>query len=316
MRLSAAALEPATAPPAELPVTVAVGLYYVDFDSIDLANQNFRAMGYMSLRWKDPRLAFDPSAEGTDQKSYAKDAIWHPVVEVVNSQEQQITLEDEFMVLPDGTVSQYSRFVDVLDSEFDLRRFPFDTQSLLCVIESFRYDARIVRFVEDQQRTGLSADAFLAEWTFTKIAAKSTVSWFPPDQTEFSRLTFTIDAERKWGYYLWKVILPLVLTVVISWCTFWIGDRETELGMSVTLVLTMVAFSITLDFSLPKVPYLTWMDKFAFLCFATVFLVAMENVMVNNVQRDRSALAQAIRSRSRWVFPLAFCALSALIFVW
>lgn len=120
------------------------------------------------------------------------------------------------------------------------------------------------------------------------------------------------------GILFWKMIMPLTLTVIISWITFWvdIGDLQTELAVSITLFLTMVAFSITLDFSLPKVSYLTWMDKFQFLCFTFVFLVAIENVIVKNIEIQRKALAHTIRSRRRWLFPLGFCLVNAVLFAW
>ena len=75
-----------------------------------------------------------------DRSAVSLDDIWNPDVEVINQHTPRsianwvITIDDE------GTVVYEERFTAELSSDFDLRRFPFDSQRVRMVVESFRYE--------------------------------------------------------------------------------------------------------------------------------------------------------------------------------
>ncbi len=52
------------------------------------------------------------------------------------------------------------------------------------------------------------------------------------------------DATRKPGYYVLKVIFPLILIVIMSWTVFWIAPSEsgTQISVAVTSILTLIAY--------------------------------------------------------------------------
>jgi hypothetical protein len=56
------------------PTQVSVGIWIVDINNIDSAQQNFTADIAIVLRWKDARLAHT----GTGAVHYALDQIWTP----------------------------------------------------------------------------------------------------------------------------------------------------------------------------------------------------------------------------------------------
>ena len=62
-------------------------------------------------------------------------------------------------------------------------------------------------------------------------------------------------ASRQTGYYVLKVILPLVLIVIMSWVVFWIDPNEpgTQISVAVTSILTLVAYRFMIDSLLPNV---------------------------------------------------------------
>jgi Neurotransmitter-gated ion-channel ligand binding domain len=56
------------------PTEISVGIWFVDINSIDSAQQSFGADIAVVLRWKDSRLAHT----GSGIAHYALDQIWHP----------------------------------------------------------------------------------------------------------------------------------------------------------------------------------------------------------------------------------------------
>ena len=90
------------------PTQISVGIWIVDINSIDSAQQNFTADIAIVLRWKDPRLAHT----GTGVVHYALDQIWTPRVSIANETSSVVRKFPESVeVEPDGTVLYRQRYV-------------------------------------------------------------------------------------------------------------------------------------------------------------------------------------------------------------
>jgi hypothetical protein len=75
---------------------------------------------------------------------------------------------------------------------------------------------------------------------------------------------FSLDIliERKHGYYIFKVIIPIFLILMICWSVVWIHPRELESRLTITIVclLSLIAYNFVIDEELPKLEYLTVLD--------------------------------------------------------
>ena len=84
------------------------------------------------------------------------------------------------------------------------------------------------------------------------------------DPLNFGRdgILINIELERKHGYYIFKVILPIVLILIVCWSVVWIDPREIEARLTITIVclLSLIAYNFVIDEELPKLEYLTVMD--------------------------------------------------------
>ena len=71
-----------------------------------------------------------------------------------------------------------------------------------------------------------------------------------------------IIIERKYSYYIYKVIIPIVLILMICWSSLWIPAREIESKLTITIVclLSLIAYNFVIDKDLPKLEYLTTLD--------------------------------------------------------
>jgi hypothetical protein len=129
---------------------------------------------------------------------------------------------------------------------------------------------------------------------------------------------FRFEAQRHVGYFVTKVILPLIFIVAMSWVVFWIDpvDAGSQVSVSVTAMLTLIAYRFAVGALLPKVSYLTRMDDFILASTVLVFLSLVEGVVTSRLAAGgRLAIARQMDRHARWVFPVAFLAISLRSFL-
>jgi cadmium resistance protein CadD (predicted permease) len=82
---------------------------------------------------------------------------------------------------------------------------------------------------------------------------------------------------------------------------------SSQIGISVTAMLTLIAYTFAIGNHLPKVAYLTRLDHFVLASTVLVFLALMEVVVASfQVRCGRVELARRIDRWARWCFPLMF----------
>ena len=131
-----------------------------------------------------------------------------------------------------------------------------------------------------------------------------------------SEARFEISVARRYGFYLWKVFLPLLLMVVVSWSVFWFDPSEvsSQVTIAVTTILTIIAFALAISLTLPRVPYLTFADAFFLACYIFAFLAMLEVTAVHIAYRNqRRDLARTIPRTARWLVPAAFVVSNSIL---
>ena len=118
-----------------------------------------------------------------------------------------------------------------------------------------------------------------------------------------------INAKRYVQFYFFKFIVPLILIVIMSWIVFWIvpTSYSTQISVSITSMLTLIAYQFLAVGSLPEVPYLTRMDMIMLsstvLVFASLIEVGITTILV---QKNKVELAKSIDNYCRYIFPATF----------
>lgn len=301
------------------PVEVSIALHVINLADIDEVSERFNLMFYLLAQWNDPRLAFSPRDPTERFHAFTPNQIWHPRLEFINEIGAQSAGDAALRVRPDGTVLYVERAGGELSTRFRLRRFPFDRQRLEIIIHPFIGQALVVRLRADQAHTWISGEeaeySSLAEWQMMGIKARDA-------QVSFSRFgpipeaRFEIVVRRKYHYYIWKIFVPLLLMVALSWSVYWIDpkDLSSQVQISITTILTVIAFAFSISLSLPKVPYLTFIDAFFLDCLMFVFFTAVEITTVHVSGRtQRVDLGLKIRRVGRVAVPIAFFASNAII---
>jgi hypothetical protein len=304
------------------PTQVSVGIWIVDISNIDSAQQNFTADIAVVLQWKDARLAHT----GTGLAHYALDQIWTPRVAIANETSSvSRKFPESVEVEPDGTVIYRQRYAGSFTQSLRLQSFPFDRQAFHFQVVAIRYRPNEVVFVPDenwvrdglQLAAGISPSITLPDWTVEKWDAKARVYALTPGM-QYSGYAFEFTASRNVAYYIWKVILPLVLIVMMSWVVFWIdpATSNSQISVAVTSMLTLIAYRFAVDSQLPRLPYMTRLDLFflvsTLLVFFSLIEVLITTILENKQQTER---AKKIDRYCRIIFPALFAIASIAIFV-
>jgi hypothetical protein len=300
-------------------IPVAIALRVINISDVDEVRQRFSMVGYLIADWKDPRLAFTPRARWEKFRTYSTDQVWSPHFDFVNGVVPHLASDMTMRVYPDGTVRYSERSSAELSNIFHLRTFPFDRQTLEILIHPMVAEGRIVEFSTLGGEHSISAEprvySSLADWQVTGTAAS--VEQIPGIGDEsVSQVSFTLSIARRSNFYLWKVFVPLLLMVVLSWTVFWIESSElnSQVDISATTILTVIAFAFAIQANLPKVPYLTFIDVFFLVCYLFVFFPAIEITVLHRASRSgHEIFARRVNRLSRIFVPVAFVAANVLI---
>ena len=301
--------------PSTEPTRVAIGLYLLDLSVIDDAAQTLTVDFILWLRWRDPRLA-DPAA---GQRGLRLIEVWNPRVVIVNDRHLEKRLPDLVQVDGEGGVVYAQRFLGTVSSTANLADFPFDDQVFQIQAIAGGYTAEEIELAVEPGRTGRSARLSAVDWQVAALTGETRPFEYTADGRVFPSAVFAFPAERHTGYYVWKLIFPLLVVVLMSWTVFWIDPAlsSAQIGVAATSILTLIAYQLVLGGLVPKLSYMTRADRFIVGATILVFLALVEVIVTSSVAgRDRLPLAKKIDKAARIVFPLAFLLLLFIAFRW
>jgi hypothetical protein len=189
---------------------------------------------------------------------------------------------------------------------FDLafEDFPFDTQILHVLLGS----ADEITLAVDSESSGIRKNLSVEGWD-VKLTDPVLTSERTDSYDSIARLDIRLLAKRHPGYYLWKVIFPLCLIVLMAWSVFWIDPSQIgpQLGLSTATVFTLIAFRFTLGFFMPHVAYFSRLDTFVLLCTFLVFIALGLAITTSRLgSKDKLDLAKKIERTSRIVYLVIF----------
>jgi hypothetical protein len=299
---SAAALQA----PSEAPKRVEVAILIIDVDNVDTVNQNFEANVFFAARWNDPREAHggpNPIVKPLTQ-------VWNPRLQIVNQQRTWKTFPEVVEISPKGDVVYRQRVWGSFSQPLKLRDFPFDRQSFSIQLAAVGFREGQIELVPNSSvQSGIAEELSFPDWTVTGWRAEPRVYQPHAGIGKIPGFAFTFEATRKKNYYVVKVLVPLIFIVMMSWVVFWTDPKEsgTDIGVSVTSMLTLIAYRFAIGGFLPVISYLTRLDYFILGSTILVFSSLAEVVATSAlVRHERKDLAFSFDRVSRWVFPAIF----------
>ncbi len=307
------------------PCVVRIGFHLQSLDAIDEEAESFEFTGVLTVKWKDERQAFDAADVGVNEKVYQGDyqfnelsPAWYPQIVLVNRSglfEKSATI---LRVKPDGSCALSQTINAIAKTTLDLRRMPFDSQSLDAVFEVFGFDGDEVKLLAEELPDHTdSADVRIPQWTLTGFGSSIMNGDDSDSGTDAvsPRLVLTVGVERQSLFLMRLIVMPLTLIVMLSWSVFWmdrssLGDR---INLSFVGILTAVAYQIVVGDIMPRISYETLMNGFLNVSFWTMCAAAVVNLVVGAADKAGNyQRGDLIDRRCRVIFPLAYFGLIAI----
>ncbi len=302
--------------PREEPTEVSISMYVLDIENIDDINQDFTVDVVINQQWHDPRLINQAALKKYPdiRCTYELRDVWNPKLTIYNLRDLKPILDKVVTVKPDGSVNYLQRYFGTLTAHLNLRNFPFDSQKFPITLLSTEYSPEQLKLTFNKKDTGHEKKFSIANWKLTPIGAKvgkvtAESAHVPVKSGDYATFQYSFYGKRDLTYYVWKVIIPMTLIVLMSWAVFWVNPRqiEAEVGLSATTILTLIAFLFNLNSLLPRIPYLTNLDFFILFSLILVFLSFIEVVITCSLAlADRDRIAIIIDRCARVVFPILY----------
>lgn len=300
--------------PAENPTRVNVSLYMADLYEISGADQAILADVVIQAEWVDPRLA----GRWTTLLGMDLDDVWNPRLQLVNQRGVSASLPQRVEVDPTGRVRYRQRWWGRFSTRMDLKEFPLDKQSFSIQVVSLGYTRDGVDLVVNSETlpSGRAKDLSVTDWEIGPAVMEAADLEPAPGVKALAGARLQFEGQRYVGYYVVQVILPLILIVLMGWTALLVDPTvvTTRMSVSMTTMLTLIAYRFALGRSVPNLPYLTRFDYFmlasTILIFLTLLLVAVGAYLVG---KGKAPLVHAIDRRTRVVFPIVFAVVLAAV---
>ncbi len=233
-----------------------------------------------------------------------------PRTEVVNEvQRQSVSFDDTD--LRDGTCIRSRRIHSTLRSEFNLRAFPFDKQTLTLRLSDNQFDSASVVYPNEPYVAGLddAVRTMVSGWHVQgepKYARTQSAFKWEPGAPKYDYAQFSVTVARHVSFHLTRYFLPLILIVVVAFAVFWIDpeDLGSQMQIGVTCLLAAVALQFAEGGTLPEVSYLTLADRAYAVFYVGIAAAVVESIGVNAlVRRGHRERAVRVDRICRRLFP-------------
>ena len=257
---------------------------------IDAVRQEFQCKLYMTLRWKESRLV------GKDT-SNVDNIDWDPryyFINAVNIQEHEVSRTIEKGEPPQ--VIHRCSIIGTFKEVLEINKFPFDYQDLsLTLTSKCRTDE--MTFVKDpDEDDNIRIDYFYPkqEWDpkpYVIAGKKEPKQKEGASSNRYPEYEIRTNVMRQYKFYVYNIFLVMGLITALTFGSFTVeadlpGDR---IQISLTLLLTSVAFKYYAQQFVPTVSYFTLLDKYILSCMVFQFIITLHNI-VGGLITDSKAL--------------------------
>ncbi|XP_019719930.1 glycine receptor subunit alpha-2-like isoform X1 [Hippocampus comes] len=291
------------------PVNVTCNIFINSFGSITETTMDYRLNVFLRQQWNDPRLAYrEYPDDSLDLDPSMLDSIWKPDLFFANEKGanfHDVTTDNTLLrIFQNGNVLYSIRLTLTLSCPMDLKNFPMDSQTCIMQLESFGYTMNDLIFEWlDVGAVQVADDLVLPQFVLKEEQGLGYCTKHY-NTGKFTCIEVKFYLERQMGYYLIQMYIPSLLTVILSWVSFWINmdAAPARVGLGITTVLTMTTQSSGSRASLPKVSYVKAIDIWMAVCLLFVFAALLEYAAVNFVSRQHKEffrLRKKLREQER-----------------
>eukprot|EP00794_Sanderia_malayensis_P006034 gene6034-6735_t len=298
----------------EKPVAVDIDCHVLTFGDINEVEMEYSLDIYFLQLWFDPRFNLsEPKYKGATVELIGTQVqdVWLPDTIFVNSKKSKfhaITIDNRFLTiyLHSGMMVYHSRITMTAACRMNLRKYPFDVQSCSLAIESYGHDENDVKY-KWRKTPGCESNCYsvyiydreMANFDIIKAEKSKDKTTYHAET--FSSATTKFVFKRRQEYFVFRVFIPSILIVMVSWSTFWISQDAVpaRAGIIITTILTLITMLGVVNTNMPKVSYIKAIDLFLLVSFIFVFCALVEYIMVLNLHNYCATKKKAKKDTSK-----------------
>uniref|UniRef100_A0A671S338 Gamma-aminobutyric acid receptor subunit gamma-3 n=1 Tax=Sinocyclocheilus anshuiensis TaxID=1608454 RepID=A0A671S338_9TELE len=269
------------------PTVIDVDIFVNSIGPVSSINMEYQIDIIFAQTWTDSRLRYNSTMKILTLNSNMVGLIWLPDTIFRNSKSADshwITTPNQLLrIWNDGKILYTLRLTINAECQLQLHNFPMDEHSCPLIFSSYGYprDEMIYKWRKNSVQAADQKSWRLYQFDF--MGLRNTTDIIKTTAGDYVVMTVYFDLSRRMGYFTIQTYIPCILTVVLSWVSFWIKKDATpaRTALGITTVLTMTTLSTVARTSLPRVSYVTAMDLFVTVCFLFVFAALMEYATLN-----------------------------------
>ena len=221
----------------------------------------------------------------------------------------------------------------------DFSMYPFDNQHLEIKIENTFHNSSELVFVSDVDSYvkarqsnvlyGISRDLIKNNSKSSTILSKTNITVengiyntdfgdiHAPSNSNYSRINISMTISRSFLPYISKLIIPLMIILILVYFVFYLPAEKLDIaaGLTVTSLLSAIAFQTAISTDIPEIGYLIYIDKIFYTCYFLIALAMAQSLITYYLdfsENDHNKkLAVKLDIWFRYIFPLFF--LSAVV---
>ncbi|XP_033728350.1 neuronal acetylcholine receptor subunit alpha-3-like [Pecten maximus] len=235
-------------------VTVRAELSVLTINDVDIRAQKMSSSGWISFYWTDSRLTWTPSTYRDIEYIYlAASKIWKPELVVDNTVGEIETLGSSdllFRVKYTGEVKWDPPGLYETHCEIDITWYPFDKQKCSIELTSWGFISNHVTLEHYVTYVNMENYESNGEWNLLSTELSSSI--LTEEGETFSQLVFSMEIQRRSGYYILNVIYPITLVAVLTTVTFLLpADSGEKISYILTILLALAVLLTIIADAIP-----------------------------------------------------------------
>lgn len=254
--------------------------------------------------------------------------LWHPEIEFVNIvkndlENREINIAFHFNIYGDDFEEFYITIKDegiaTFTTKFNLKAFPFDSHILDFTYADTKSSVSAVEITYDNYATLPINDKIkskILEWSVPgDFAEYESIKYYDKYDYEYDGIKTFFKIERNSSYYLFKVIAPIILILIVCWSVFWLRTEQIESRLTVSIVclLTLIAYNFVIDENIPKLAYLTAMDQIILSSYFFASVSTILSIYLASLNDKHDIRLIKFEKQIRLVAPIIYIAIIIII---
>lgn len=273
-------------------VFIDVRVVFIKVGEIDTVRERFHADAFIQAKWREPLL--DGEAKDVEFQSddiTARPNFWDPrlyIENVLGEVKESLWYVTSFNKVGQAIVYQRRRVKGTFFERMELNQFPFDTQDLTLTITSDRGELECALNPDQSEISTVNVQSFVdeQEWKLHKhINIWKQITTNAYKKHKHPVLSISCTATRRSPFFLWNIILVMMFICTLIFTTFTVDQNlpQSRMQLSFILLLSNITFKFTVNQTLPKVSYLTYLDKYILISMAILCLVCVWHAVVSQL---------------------------------